>query len=428
MKVGFVGVGSMGRPMLERVAAAGHDVSFFARREEVRRDLEAAGTATGAPTPAALAADREVVVVCVFNDQQVREVCEGESGLIASLPPGATLIIHTTGSPDTAPRLAEAGRLRKIQVLDAAFSGGPGDAAAGQITLLVGGEPEVLETVRPVLASYCDPIVSVGALGDGQRVKLVNNALFAAKVALVAEAERIARDLGLDPVQALDAISHCSGASYALGTVRAAGSSARLQEAAGRYIAKDVATAKDLATAAGTNLGLLATAADTVAHPADQPPPAAAPAAAPAVPPSVQALWDIEQIKQLKARYFRYLDLKDWDGFRALFTDDCMHHLPTEGETTVQSNEEYFGSTIPMLEHAFTTHHGHMPEITLTSPTEAEGIWAMFDYVRIDGPQGAIALKGYGHYIETYRKDPDGHWRISSKRNERLRVDHLPQP
>jgi hypothetical protein len=75
-----------------------------------------------------------------------------------------------------------------------------------------------------------------------------------------------------------------------------------------------------------------------------------------------------------------------------------------------------------------TTHHGHMPEITMLSATEAEGVWSMFDYVQTTPASGPIALKGYGHYIETYRKCDDGQWRISAKRNERLRLDPLPPP
>lgn len=250
--------------MLEQVVRAGHEVSFHARRPEVAREVGAL-EATSVASPAELGATLDVAVVCVFADAQVHEVCGGDNGLLAGLPPGSTLVVHTTCRPETPSELARIGQARGVAVLDAAFSGGPADAAAGRITLLVGGEAGVLERVRPVLATYASPILHVGGLGDGQRVKLVNNALFGAQVALVAEAERLAGDLRIDPAHALEAISHCSGASYALGTVRAAGSSAGLQAAAGRYIAKDVATAKQLAAAAGTHLGLLATAADTVA-------------------------------------------------------------------------------------------------------------------------------------------------------------------
>jgi SnoaL-like protein len=142
--------------------------------------------------------------------------------------------------------------------------------------------------------------------------------------------------------------------------------------------------------------------------------------------PSVDQLWDIEQIKQLKARYFRHLDTKDWDAFESLFTEDCIHYLPQEssGRGAV-SNEEYFTNLKSMIGGGVTTHHGHMPEITLLSDVEAEGIWAMFDYVQTDLPSGPLKIQGYGHYFETYRKGPDGKWRISSKRNVRLRLDHL---
>ncbi|WP_276529340.1 NAD(P)-binding domain-containing protein [Candidatus Frankia nodulisporulans] len=268
LRVGFVGVGSVGRPMLEQVVRAGHEVSFHARRPEVAREVAVCG-ATSVASPAELGAALDVAVVCVFSDAQVHEVCGGDDGLLATLPAGSTLVIHTTCSPETPTELARVGQARGVSVLDAAFSGGPADAAAGRVTLLVGGEVAVLERVRPVLASYASPILHVGGLGDGQRVKLVNNALFGANVALVAEAERLAGELGIDPARAIEAIGHCSGASYALGTVRAAGSSAGLHAAAGRYIAKDVATAKQLAAAAGTHLGLLATAADTLESAAD---------------------------------------------------------------------------------------------------------------------------------------------------------------
>jgi 3-hydroxyisobutyrate dehydrogenase-like beta-hydroxyacid dehydrogenase len=398
--------------MLERVLAAGFEVSFFARRPEVVRDVQALGAA-GTPSLASLASTTDAVVVCVYTDQQVLDVCTGDKGLLAALRPGGVLVIHSTCNPDTPARLAHQGQDRGVRVLDAAFSGGPADAAAGRITLLVGGDPEALEAARAPLASYADPILHIGGLGDGQRVKLVNNALFGANVALVAEAERVARDLGIDPVKALDAISHCSGDSYALGAARALGSSAGLKEAAGRYIVKDVATAQDLADAAGTDLGLLAAVAGGSGL-----------SASPS--PGARELWDIEQIKQLKARYFRYLDTKDWDGFRDLFTDDCEHYLPQDSETRFQTNDEYFGSLIQWLAKSVTTHHGHTPEITLLSETEAEGVWAMHDYVQADGARGRLSIKGYGHYIETYRKCPDGRWRISSKRNDRLRVDQAP--
>jgi ketosteroid isomerase-like protein len=139
-----------------------------------------------------------------------------------------------------------------------------------------------------------------------------------------------------------------------------------------------------------------------------------------------QRLWDIEQIKQLKARYFRFIDTKDWSSFADLFTADCIHYLPAGAPTPTLDNATYLASLQRMLAHAVTTHHGQMPEITLLSPTEAEGIWSMFDDVRSEPPDGPQRrVQSYGHYYETYRKCEDGRWRISSKRNVRQRLDHL---
>jgi ketosteroid isomerase-like protein len=144
---------------------------------------------------------------------------------------------------------------------------------------------------------------------------------------------------------------------------------------------------------------------------------------------TVQMLWDIEQIKQLKARYFRLLDAKDWDAFADLFTDDCEHHLPSESPKPIVRNEEYFADLKVQLGQGVTTHHGHMPEITLLGDREAEGIWAMFDYVQVEPRTGSpVNIQGYGHYHETYRKGDDGAWRISSKRNVRQRLDVVPPP
>jgi hypothetical protein len=141
----------------------------------------------------------------------------------------------------------------------------------------------------------------------------------------------------------------------------------------------------------------------------------------------VQRLLDIEAIKQLKARYFRLIDTKDWIAFRDVFTADCKHYYVSEtGAESYSSNEQYFPMMESFLSNGITTHHGHTPEITFTSEAEASAIWAMFDYVQCDMPHGRSSLMGYGHYYETYRKEADGEWRMSSKRNVRLRVDEVP--
>jgi hypothetical protein len=141
----------------------------------------------------------------------------------------------------------------------------------------------------------------------------------------------------------------------------------------------------------------------------------------------LQRLWDIEQIKQLKARYFRFIDGKEWANFAELFTADCVHHLPEGAPKSTLDNAQYLASVKRMLTHAVTTHHGQMPEITVLSATEAEGIWSMFDDVRTEPPgEEPRRIQSYGYYYETYRKCEDGRWRISSKRNVRQRLDRPP--
>jgi len=195
-------------------------------------------------------------------------------------------------------------------------------------------------------------------------------------------------------------VQHCSGDSRVLRTVLAVGSSAQLEELAGRFIRKDIAVTEDVARELGVGLGRLGTDAYRLA--------------------------DREGIKELKARYFRFIDTKDWASFRDLFTDDCKHWLPQGSPAPFMANDDYFPMMEAMLTPGVTTHQGSMPELTFTGEDEAEGIWAMFDYVQSDAPSGRVSIMGWGHYLETYRRGPDGRWRISSKRNERLRVDEVP--
>src|SRR3984957_9629715 len=137
MRVGFVGAGRMGRPMVDRLVAAGHEVAVLGRSAQAREALLAAG-ARPVGEASAVAAKADVVCVCVFSDEQVRSVAI-EGGLINAVPEGGVVVIHTTGSPRTAQAIAGAGAARGVSVIDSPVSGGPHDIAAGHITLLVGG-------------------------------------------------------------------------------------------------------------------------------------------------------------------------------------------------------------------------------------------------------------------------------------------------
>jgi 3-hydroxyisobutyrate dehydrogenase len=254
-RVGFVGAGRMGAPMVRRLVEAGHAVTALGRTPERRTAAAELGAAT-APDPVDVAAAADVVVVCVFTDDQVREVCLTD-GLLAAMPPGATLVLHTTGSPDTARDLAERGREREVDVVDAPVSGGPHDIAAGAVTLFVGGSAATVERVRPVLAAYGDPILHVGPLGAGQSVKLVNNTVFAAQIGLLRQAVRLGGAMGVAEPELLTALTHGSSSSRVLDMIAGRGSVGAFIEMAGAFVGKDVDVVRTVAAAAGTDLGLL---------------------------------------------------------------------------------------------------------------------------------------------------------------------------
>ena len=119
---------------------------------------------------------------------------------------------------------------------------------------------------------------------------------------------------------------------------------------------------------------------------------------------------DVEAIKQLKARYFRTMDTKDWVGLRQVFADDVVMDTTASGGGVVSGADAFVEFLEQALAGAVTVHHGHMPEITLTSSTTAAGIWALHDH--IVWPDGT-RLQGDGHYHETYELT-DGAWRITS--------------
>ncbi|WP_395311958.1 NAD(P)-dependent oxidoreductase [Mycobacterium sp. AMU20-3851] len=242
----------MGAPMVSRLVQAGHDVRVLGRSEAKRAAVTELGAAPVADANAAVDG-AEVVVVCLFTDDQVREVLRAD--LLAAIPAGAALVVHTTGSPHTVERLRDLAP--HLAVLDAPVSGGPHDIAAGQVTLFVGGTEEAVARARPVLAAYGDPVLHVGALGAGQKVKLINNTLFAAQIGLLAEAAKLAGSLGVQESALLEALPHGSGASRALGNVARAGSTAAFIAAVGEFIGKDVAVVRQTVTELGADLGRL---------------------------------------------------------------------------------------------------------------------------------------------------------------------------
>jgi 3-hydroxyisobutyrate dehydrogenase-like beta-hydroxyacid dehydrogenase len=255
MRVGIVGTGEMGRPLVDRFLAARFDVHAFARRSDARDDLTAAGVHC-VDTVADLGAGRDVVVVYVYSDEQVREVVL-EQGLGDAMDAGSVVLVLTTGSPRTVEAIDARVRDRGVGVVDAPGSGGPAQVAAGTLTLFVGGDDAHVERCRPLFDAYATNVVHFGALGAGQKVKLLNNLLFGANVELAVEAARLGNEFGIDPVLLATTLHMCSGASYALDLVAAMGSGDALVRGAGRFVHKDILVAQAVAEEIGAPLGTI---------------------------------------------------------------------------------------------------------------------------------------------------------------------------
>ena len=253
LRVGFIGAGQMGRPMVDRLLVAGQGVTVFARRAEMRAELTTAGiSVTGQATE--LAAEVDVLIVCVFSDAQLRELLLGD-GVLDALQPGATLVSHVTGSPDLVAELADRAPAG-VHVVDAPMSGTADQIRAGRLTLLLGGDEADIERVRPVLAAYADPIIHVGAIGDAQRVKLINNLLFTVNLRMAVEAARLAEAMSVTPSRLAATLATCSGNSFALALFQHLPPESTI-ETARPFLAKDVAVVREVAASMGLDLGLL---------------------------------------------------------------------------------------------------------------------------------------------------------------------------
>jgi len=251
--IGFVGPGQLGLPMVERLAAAGHDLTVHARREDVRAAVSALG-ATGTDDLGQVGAAADLVIVCVYSDTQLEEVA---GPLLDCMGPGTVLASHVTGTISLLRRLARTGRGRGIDIVDSPLSGHADDIRTGSLTVMLGGESTARGVVEQAMAAYASPIIHTGSLGSALGIKLVNNALLAANLQLLAQAVDVVSALGTDEATMLQVLTTSSGGSYASKAAAARGSLEELTGDAGPFLRKDVAAVRSQATELGLDLGLL---------------------------------------------------------------------------------------------------------------------------------------------------------------------------
>lgn len=222
VSVGFIGLGSQGAPMAHRIMEGGFPLTLWARRQA---SLEPFGDtpANTAPTPAAVAEASSIVCLCVTGDEDVKEVALGADGVLAGMASDGTLVVHSTVHPETCLRLRGQAAEKGVSFLDAPVSGGGPAAEQGTLLVMVGGEAAVLARVRPVLATFGEPILHLGDVGAGQTAKLVNNLVFTAQIALSLETFAFVDELGLDEAAMAQVFERGSGASRAATILSASG-------------------------------------------------------------------------------------------------------------------------------------------------------------------------------------------------------------
>ena len=198
MKLGFIGLGLMGRPMALHLMKHGHSMAVYARRAESAAPLVAAG-ATRYDTPAALAAQCEVIFTMVTNSHDVEHIVLGTDGIAQGVKAGSVLVDMETISPTVARHVAAELLKKGVDMLDAPVSGGPTGAEQATLAIMAGGKPEVFERIKPLFACLGKTIVRVGDNGAGQITKACNQLLLLVTAQGAAEALALAKRCGVDP-------------------------------------------------------------------------------------------------------------------------------------------------------------------------------------------------------------------------------------
>lgn len=244
-RVGFIGLGSQGGPMARRIVEAGIPTTLWARRPESLEPFQDTAAFVAA-SPRELGAASDLLGVCLVDDAGVDEVLRGPEGALGAMADGSVVVIHSTVHPSTCLRLQE--DFPTLHVIDAPVSGGGHMAASGELLVMTGGPAEIVDRCRPVLSTFGDPVLHLGPLGSGQEVKVLNNTVFAAQLALAAEVFELAAARQLDQAAVAEVLAGGSGRSYAAEIVAGGGYDlVGLAPFAGDLLAKDVGILVDRA-------------------------------------------------------------------------------------------------------------------------------------------------------------------------------------
>ena len=205
MKIGFIGLGIMGKPMAANLLKAGHELVVSTHNEAAASELAELGAST-ARTPREIAAQVELLITMLPNSPQVHEVALGPDGIEAGAQPDLIYVDMSSIAPAVAQEVAHALDERGVKMLDAPVSGGEPKAIDGTLSIMVGGDREAFDQVRDVLAIMGSSVVHVGDIGAGNTTKLANQVIVALNIAAVSEALVLAEKAGVAPEAVVEAI------------------------------------------------------------------------------------------------------------------------------------------------------------------------------------------------------------------------------
>lgn len=204
-RVGFIGLGDMGGAMAAQLVPNGLDACVYDLNPVPVEELAAAG-ATAGESCSGVGAHAEILSVCVPADAHVEAVLLGGDGALAAMAAGSIVLIHSTVQPDTIEKVAAAAGERGVGLIDVCVTGGRAAAEQGDLTLLVGGESDLVEKARPALEAYGSTQLHAGPLGSGAKLKLAVNLMTYVNWAAISESYRLAEASGLDPQIFVDAV------------------------------------------------------------------------------------------------------------------------------------------------------------------------------------------------------------------------------
>ena len=218
-KIAFIGLGTIGRPVAAHIARAGFELTVFNRTDtraiKLVDELKLEGISINlANNPAAAAENKDVVICCVGNDQDVEQIVLGSNGAMEGLQPGSILIDHTTTSANLARKLWSVSEQKGFNFIDAPVSGGQIGAEQGRLAIMCGGTERTFRKVASVLDCYASSVIHVGEAGAGQTAKMANQMCIAGIIGGLSEAVRLVQAAGLDTEKTFRAISSGAAQSW----------------------------------------------------------------------------------------------------------------------------------------------------------------------------------------------------------------------